>query len=205
MQLVDADGAGSASWKLTDRYLYGEAREPAERDRRSSGAVQQDTRVLDLRSPLMRDLDELFAALQRSTFRARFALTAKDRTYIARRTLPTVLRQCRMFIDQRLAPQHPPNDGRQTPMRGHPGFVAQHATATCCRKCLARWHHIPAGQPLTSGQIDYVMAVIERWLLAQLVPLPERAPRQLELFPSEEPSQDHMAAGKHRVSRTNDE
>jgi hypothetical protein len=135
----------------------------------------------------MRNLDELFAALQRSTFRARFALTAKDRVYIARRTLPIVLRQCRMFIEQRLAPQYPPNDGRQTPMRGHPGFVAQHATATCCRKCLARWHHIPAGQPLTAEQIDYVTSVLERWLLARLPQVCEASPHQLELFSNEEP------------------
>jgi hypothetical protein len=36
-------------------------------------------------------------------------------------------------------------------MRGHPVFIAQHATATCCRGCLAKWHDIPAGRALTTG------------------------------------------------------
>ncbi|WP_251023391.1 DUF4186 family protein [Streptomyces sp. ISL-10] len=29
-----------------------------------------------------------------------------------------------------------------------PVFVAQHATATCCRTCLERWHVVPAGRAL---------------------------------------------------------
>jgi hypothetical protein len=134
----------------------------------------------------MRDLDELFAALQRSTFRARFALSSKDRAYLVRKTLPVVLRQARELIAQRLAPERPANDGKQTPMRGHPAFVAQHATATCCRKCLERWHFIPMGRPLSEQQVDYVVEVLERWLRTQLPFAPEPGPRQRRLF--DEPS-----------------
>lgn len=68
------------------------------------------------------------------------------------------------FIRDRLAPNEPKNDGHQTPMRGHPVFVAQHATATCCRACLAKWHGIAAGQDLTPTESDHVLAVIRRWL-----------------------------------------
>jgi len=53
---------------------------------------------------------------------------------------------------------------KQTPMRGHPVFIAQHATATCCRGCLAKWHRIAQGQPLTPEQIDYIITVLARWL-----------------------------------------
>jgi Domain of unknown function (DUF4186) len=49
------------------------------------------------------------------------------------------------LLGKRLAPAEPRNDGKQTPYRGHPVFVAQHATATCCRTCLERWHGIPKG------------------------------------------------------------
>jgi hypothetical protein len=114
----------------------------------------------------MRDLDDLFAALARSTFRSRFRLGAKERDYLQQKTLPVVLEHGRRFLAERLAPAAPHNDGRQTPMRGHPVFIAQHATATCCRGCLAKWHHIPAGIPLTDAQIDYLVQVIERWLTA---------------------------------------
>ncbi len=115
----------------------------------------------------MRDLDDLFAALQRSTFRSRFRLGPKERAYLADKTLPVVLQHARQFVAQRLAPAEPRNDGRQTPMRGHPVFIAQHATATCCRGCLAKWHFIPRGRPLSSEEQDYVVGAIERWLAAQ--------------------------------------
>lgn len=117
----------------------------------------------------MRDLDDLFAALGQSAFRRRQRLGAKDLAYLAQRTLPVVLDHAREFVVERLAPSHPANDGRQTPMRGHPVFVAQHATATCCRGCLAKWHRIPAGAELSSVEIDYILRVLARWLAAQHV------------------------------------
>ena len=68
------------------------------------------------------------------------------------------------FINKRLAPEVIPNDGKQTPMRGHPVFLAQHATATCCRGCLEKWHKIPKGKELTKEQVDYVVKVIMTWI-----------------------------------------
>jgi hypothetical protein len=115
----------------------------------------------------MRDLDDLFSALGRSKFRCRMRLGAKERAYLEEKTLPVVLEHGRRFVTERLAPAEPPNDGRQTPMRGHPVFIAQHATATCCRRCLAKWHYVGRGKPLTAEQIDYVLGVIERWLREQ--------------------------------------
>jgi predicted Fe-S protein YdhL (DUF1289 family) len=70
------------------------------------------------------------------------------------------------------------NDGKQTPFRGHPVFVAQHATATCCRGCLAKWHGIPRGRPLEEGEKAHILAVLERWLKAQERP---RDPQDLLL------------------------
>jgi hypothetical protein len=112
----------------------------------------------------MRDPDELFAALAQSKFRSRFRLGTKEKLYLNEKSLPVILEHGRRFIEERLASAQPRNDGRQTPMRGHPVFVAQHATATCCRGCLAKWHRIPEGQPLTPEQIDYIIAVLARWL-----------------------------------------
>jgi hypothetical protein len=120
----------------------------------------------------MRDLDDLFTALNQSAFRRRFALGGSDLAYARRHDLSTLLTHARRFIDERLAPATPPNDGRQTPMRGHPVFVAQHATATCCRGCLAKWHRIPRARPLTPVEIEHIVAVIERWLTAQLAAQP---------------------------------
>ncbi|MGA2797017.1 MAG: DUF4186 domain-containing protein [Thermoguttaceae bacterium] len=107
---------------------------------------------------------ELFAALGRSKFRGGFKLQPKERAYLEEKTLPAVLDHGRKFLGERLGPAHPRNDGRQTPVRGHPVFVAQHATATCCRGCLEKWHRIPRGQPLSDRQIEYILEVIQRWL-----------------------------------------
>lgn len=112
----------------------------------------------------MRDLDDLFLALEQSKFRRRQRLDAKDRAYLESKSLAVALEHGRRFVTERLAAAEPKNDGRQTPMRGHPVFVAQHATAACCRGCLAKWHNIARGRPLSEEQVEYLLRVLERWL-----------------------------------------
>ena len=113
------------------------------------------------------NLDHLFAALARSKFRSRFRLGEKDRTYLAGKGLGEVMQHAHKFLAARLFPAKIANDGKQTPMRGHPVFVAQHATATCCRQCLAKWHKIPMGRALDSAGQEYVLDVIRTWLEKQ--------------------------------------
>ena len=112
----------------------------------------------------MRDLDAVFEKLARSSFRAKFRLNAKDRAYFDDRGIDVVRQHACDLIAKRLAPAEPLNDGRQTPWRGHPVFVAQHATATCCRSCLAKWHGIAAGRELSAEEQQHVVGAIERWL-----------------------------------------
>ena len=82
--------------------------------------------------------------------------------------ISVVVQHAQDFISRRLAAAVPINDGKQTPFRGHPVFVAQHATACCCRGCLAQWHEIPTGHALTMDEQSYVVGVLERWLHMQL-------------------------------------
>jgi hypothetical protein len=121
----------------------------------------------------MRDMDELFGALGKSKFRSRFQLSGKEADYLRQKGLQKIVEHARDLVTKRLGDAFPANDGRQTPMRNHPVFVAQHATGTCCRKCLEKWHHIPRGKPLTENDIGYVTKVLKRWLLAQNVAPPE--------------------------------
>lgn len=116
----------------------------------------------------MRALDDLFAGLAKSGFRRSFHLRGKDRDYLLEKGLPLVLAHAEDFIARRLAPAAIANDGKQTPFHGHPVFVAQHATACCCRGCLAKWHRIPAGRALTPEETVHVLAVLERWLRTEL-------------------------------------
>jgi hypothetical protein len=138
----------------------------------------------------MRDIDQVLAALGRSKFRSRFRLQESEAAYLAQRGLAAAVKHARQFVHERLASAQPPNGGRQTPWRGHTVFVAQHATATCCRSCLAKWHGIERGQPLSSQQIEYVVQVIQRWLANSGKPpapdrrtpgSPKESERQLEL------------------------
>ena len=79
------------------------------------------------------NVDIILEKLSKSTFRNRFHLTEKDIKYIDDKGMDVIREHTMDFISKRLAPAVIPNDGKQTPMRGHPTFIAQHATATCCR------------------------------------------------------------------------
>ena len=81
----------------------------------------------------MATVEQALARLQRSAFRTKFHLSEQDRQYIADKGMETIQRHAADFIRTRLAPASIPNDGKQTPMRGHPVFIAQHACACCCR------------------------------------------------------------------------
>jgi len=111
------------------------------------------------------DREALFAGLRRSGFRNRFHLSEKDREYIAEKGMETIRSHARDFVEKRLAAENPENDGKQTPMRGHPVFIAQHAAACCCRSCLEKWHHIPAGKELTKEEQEYIVDVLTDWIV----------------------------------------
>lgn len=108
--------------------------------------------------------------LSTSKFRSSFHLNAKMKQYALTQGSDVIRKHAYDFINQRLKPAHPLHDGKQTPMRAnsHPVFIAQHATGTCCRKCLEKWHHIPQGVELTNQQVDYIVYVIMSWIKKEL-------------------------------------
>ena len=116
----------------------------------------------------MATIEQTFIRLKKSTFRARFHLTDKDRQYIADKGMDTIRRHAADFIRMRLAPADIPNDGKQTPMRGHPVFIAQHACACCCRGCLNKWYHIPIGRELTESEQERIVNLLMAWIERQL-------------------------------------
>ena len=128
----------------------------------------------------MRNREDLFQALARDVFRAKFKLSREDRAYLHLKGRASVLAHAREFIARRLAPAYPSRDGKQTPFSGHPVFPAQHATATCCRGCLEKWHGIPRGRALTTKELEYVADVIDCWLRREDPSAPELG--ELSLF-----------------------
>lgn len=108
--------------------------------------------------------DETLRRLRNHAFRRRFVLRGRELAHLQMWGIQKVMRDAEALIRARLAPAEPRNDGRQTPWGNHPVFVAQHATATCCRGCLQKWHHIPRGHALTDEEMAYVLGVIRRYL-----------------------------------------
>ena len=116
----------------------------------------------------MQTKDEAFEKLSRSKFRMRFHLGEKEIKYIDEKGMDTIRSHASDFVRQKLAPAHPVNDGKQTPMRGHPVFIGQHATGTCCRGCLAKWHGIEPGKALSDEQQAYVVGVLMEWMKREM-------------------------------------
>ncbi len=106
--------------------------------------------------------------LNKSSFRSSFHLKEKDKEYLKEKGFKVILGHAKDFVTHRLAPLNPLNDGSQTPMRGHPVFIAQHATATCCRSCLYKWHHISKNKELTSNEQNYIVSIIMAWLIKEM-------------------------------------
>lgn len=116
----------------------------------------------------MATIEQIFARLQKSAFRSKFHLTEKDKQYIANKGMDTIERHAADFVRTRLAPANIPNDGRQTPMHGHPVFIAQHACACCCRGCLNKWYHVPRGRELTKDEQERIVKLLMAWIANQM-------------------------------------
>lgn len=111
--------------------------------------------------------DDVFERLAKSEFRSRFKLQEKDRLYLEQKGFDVIKSHAKDFIAARVAPAQIPNDGKQTPTKGHPVFTAQHATATCCRGCISKWHKFPKGVELSVKQQEYLVNLIMEWLRRQ--------------------------------------
>lgn len=116
----------------------------------------------------MNMIDTKLDSLSQSRFRGNFKLGDKDRKYIIDKGIDEIREHAYDFINKRLALAEISNDGKQTPMKGHPVFIAQHATATCCRECLYKWHKIDKDRELTIDEIDYIVAIIMEWIKRQM-------------------------------------
>jgi len=113
-------------------------------------------------------IEEALKKLERSAFRMKFHLTEKDRNYINEKGMDVIRSHANDFIAKRLAPAEIPNDGKQTPMRGHPVFTAQHACACCCRGCLGKWYGIPEGKQLELHEQEEIVNLLMAWIEKQM-------------------------------------
>ena len=112
----------------------------------------------------MIDIEKKIDDLSKSKFRNSFHLNYKMKLYCKEKGYKKIKEHAYNFINERLKSKNPINDGKQTPMKGHPVFIAQHACACCCRSCLYKWHHIEKNKELTENEINYIVCIILKWI-----------------------------------------
>ncbi len=151
-----------------DKTYHIERKFQLEQARKSGYSYVPGMGMANLISYKLPDRKELFDGLSSSKFRSRFHLSNKEKAYISEKSIEEIRKHAEDFVAKRLSPENPDNDGKQTPMRGHPVFVAQHATACCCRGCLEKWHHIPAGKVLNREEQEYVVDVLMEWIKREI-------------------------------------
>jgi hypothetical protein len=108
-----------------------------------------------------RDAAYTFAAMKFEMIRHKFwhvEIDQKAVNYARRKGYSGLEPAVRSRIRKSVGAPKPTRDGRQTPMEGSGNVIhyAQHATASCCRKCIEYWHALPQGRALTEDEIGYL-------------------------------------------------
>jgi hypothetical protein len=160
-------------------HCFRESRRRASAEEREPGSCQQcGARLVDWSRMHKRDRGDTahtFIALRREWIRHRFWHADIDQ-----RAMNYALRKGRrglpMAMDSRLRSaigvKHS-RDGQQTPWSGNILYYAQHATASCCRRCLQYWHGIPEDRPLTDDEIEYFVDLGLRYIFERIPDLPD--------------------------------
>ena len=115
----------------------------------------------------MQSIDQALNKLDHSRFRSSFYLTKKEKEYLEEKGMDVMESHARDFVRTKLKPADPVNDGKQTPMHGHPVFKAMHATGCCCRGCLNKWYKVPLHQELNEEQEEKIVRLLMAWLERQ--------------------------------------
>ena len=115
----------------------------------------------------MQSIDEALKKLEHSKFRSSFHLTKKEREYLKEKGMDVMESHARDFVRTKLSAADPMNDGKQTPMKGHPVFKAMHATACCCRGCMNKWYKVPLHQELSEVQQEKIVHLLMAWIKRQ--------------------------------------
>ena len=99
-------------------------------------------------------------------------IDAKAIEHARKKGLVAILDHVPKRLMQSIGKATPFRDGTQTPFTGRAEYYAQHATATCCRKCVEDWHDIPRGRALTDEELAYLSSLAVLYLKERLADIP---------------------------------
>lgn len=148
---------------------------------RACGARLVDWQTVHRRS--IQDVDLTFASLQNEFIRHHFwhkEFHIRAVNYARRKGKVKLLEAVTKRLRTCIAPAQPFHDGWQTPMNSdspNPIYNAQHATATCCRRCLEYWHGVPMGRELSSEELEYFANLVFQYLDFRFPSLSEEGER----------------------------
>ncbi|HEY5652918.1 MAG TPA: DUF4186 family protein [Pontiella sp.] len=94
----------------------------------------------------------------------KFSLGEAEQEYVTSRGMDILRLHAADFVNKRLAPANPKNDGRQTPTKGHPIFIAQHACGCNDRSSLEEFFGYEMGRSLTPDEVERIVDVILLWI-----------------------------------------
>lgn len=94
----------------------------------------------------------------------KFTLGEPEQDYVTSRGMEILRLHAADFVNKRLAPANPKNDGRQTPTKGHPVFIAQHACGCNDRDSVAEFFEFEKGRELSDDEVTLIVDVILRWI-----------------------------------------
>jgi hypothetical protein len=112
------------------------------------------------------DVQYTFKALKYECIRHHFwhkPLTQRAINHAKRKGKRQLREHVRDHLSKAVGPAAPFRDGYQTTMDDQATSAVpygQHATATCCRKCIEYWHGIPQGADLTLTQLKYCVELV---------------------------------------------
>ena len=155
-------------------------RRPRNLSYRSERCFSCDAQLVDwdrLDKHDVRDVENTFESLRRELIRHHFWHTTLDDKALRHAEKKGVagLREAaehRLRKNVALPSSQLYRDGAQTPREGNVIYYAQHATATCCRKCIEVWHGIDRETPLQEAEIGYMTELIMRYIETRLPALP---------------------------------
>jgi hypothetical protein len=104
-------------------------------------------------------------------------LTEKAVNYARRKGRALLRTAAEKQITHLVGSEKHPREGIQTPRENSPNanaiHFAQHATASCCRRCVAEWHGIPEGRALSEDEIMYLTELAMLYIGARIPDLEE--------------------------------
>jgi hypothetical protein len=103
-------------------------------------------------------------------------IDAKAIEHARKKGLVAILDHVPKRLMQAIGKATPFRDGTQTPFAGRAEYYAQHATATCCRKCVEEWHGVPQGRALTEEELAYLSDLAILYLRERLAEIPMEPP-----------------------------